>query len=395
MEYNYIDCDLDHLQLTWVSVASLMVIALQYTLDSFSHSMPPRSSGDNGNFKSSTYHSAAQHITQHLTSGPMKTAAMVRNKWLSHIQKIYQDLEGFHTKSGHHWDNTCGAGVQGKFDKEVFEDYVKNHPLISPFKNSGWEFYDLMLNIMPNGAAHGTNAFTPGTFHASTMDYDTEHPLATSDGGERGAGPLTSKAVAPDRSNHPAGIIEWHQIIHSTPPSTTYDMPSSNMPPPPSSSLGKCSHSEMAADDDIGSVLPFADVSDLTPSISASNKQLELSAALTSTRGSRSCHSRQTSQAVLEPIAAVGLQGSINFLMSKITTHMSSAIEQALITRSQAIQQLDGEDHDLPRHLRAHIQSSIAQNVGFADMYLKMASKEDRIVYVELEYGRAGGSHTR
>ncbi|KIK19919.1 hypothetical protein PISMIDRAFT_106746 [Pisolithus microcarpus 441] len=140
--------------------------------------------GDNGNFKSSTYHSTIQHIAQHLTSGPMKTAAMVRNKWLSHIQKIYQDLEGFHTKSGHHWDNTCGAGVQGKFDKEVFEDYAKNHLLIQPFKNSGWEFYDLMLNIMPNSAACGTNAFTPGTSHVSTMDYDTEHPLATSDGGE-------------------------------------------------------------------------------------------------------------------------------------------------------------------------------------------------------------------
>ncbi|KAI6012123.1 hypothetical protein PISMIDRAFT_96338, partial [Pisolithus microcarpus 441] len=141
--------------------------------------------GDNGNFKSSTYHSATQHIAQHLTSGPMKTTAMVRNKWLLHIQKIYQDLEGFCTKSGHHWDNTCAAGVQGKFDKEVFEDYVKNHLLIQPFKNSGWEFYDLMLNIMPNGAAHGTNAFTLGTSHVSTMDYDTEHlALATSDGGE-------------------------------------------------------------------------------------------------------------------------------------------------------------------------------------------------------------------
>ncbi|KAI6020754.1 hypothetical protein BKA83DRAFT_4126700 [Pisolithus microcarpus] len=126
--------------------------------------------GDNGNFKSSTYHSAAQHITQHLTSGPMKTTAMVRNKWLSHIQKIYQDLEGFHTKSGCHWDNTCGAGVQGKFDKEVFEDYAKVHHI-----------HNIPVDEL---TTCGTNAFTPGTSYVSTMDYDTEHPLATSNGGE-------------------------------------------------------------------------------------------------------------------------------------------------------------------------------------------------------------------
>ncbi|KAI6017344.1 hypothetical protein PISMIDRAFT_116184, partial [Pisolithus microcarpus 441] len=108
--------------------------------------------GDNGNFKSSTYHATALHISQHLTSGPAKSAAMVRNKWISHI---YQDIEGFRGKSGCHWDNICGAGVQGKFDEEVFENYAKNHPLICLFKNSGWEFYKLMLNIMPNGASHG------------------------------------------------------------------------------------------------------------------------------------------------------------------------------------------------------------------------------------------------
>ncbi|KIK25384.1 hypothetical protein PISMIDRAFT_44374, partial [Pisolithus microcarpus 441] len=96
--------------------------------------------GDNGNFKSPTYHATALHISQHLTSGPAKSAVMVRNKWISHVRK-----------SGCHWDNIHGAGVQGKFDGELFEIYAKNHSLICLFKNSGWEFYKLMLDIMPNG----------------------------------------------------------------------------------------------------------------------------------------------------------------------------------------------------------------------------------------------------
>ncbi|KAI6020361.1 hypothetical protein BKA83DRAFT_4016032, partial [Pisolithus microcarpus] len=37
--------------------------------------------GDNGNFKSSTYHAAAEHIAPLLKDGPPKTSAAVKNKW--------------------------------------------------------------------------------------------------------------------------------------------------------------------------------------------------------------------------------------------------------------------------------------------------------------------------
>ncbi|KAI5999725.1 hypothetical protein EDC04DRAFT_2584267, partial [Pisolithus marmoratus] len=40
---------------------------------------------DNSNFKPSIYNAAAQHISQHLISGPAKTNAMVKNKWISHV----------------------------------------------------------------------------------------------------------------------------------------------------------------------------------------------------------------------------------------------------------------------------------------------------------------------
>ncbi|KAI6046733.1 hypothetical protein EDC04DRAFT_2887578 [Pisolithus marmoratus] len=103
---------------------------------------------------------------------------MVRNKWVSHIQKIYQDIKGFRGKSGCHWDNVNGAGVQGKFDEAIFKDYAKTHPTICPFKHSGWEYYELMLNMMPNGVTCSTNTFSPSASHAvapSAVDYITEN----------------------------------------------------------------------------------------------------------------------------------------------------------------------------------------------------------------------------
>ncbi|KAI5987964.1 hypothetical protein EDC04DRAFT_3097749 [Pisolithus marmoratus] len=138
MDFKYFDCDLDCLWLAWVSVASLVALASQYTLNSLYTPMPPKvcvpkaswndqevgslqihylhehwvEVGDNGNFKSSMYKSAAEHISKHLTSGPVKTTAMVRNKWVSH----------------------------GKFNEAIFEDYAKTHLTIHPFKYSGWEY---------------------------------------------------------------------------------------------------------------------------------------------------------------------------------------------------------------------------------------------------------------
>ncbi|KAI6016033.1 hypothetical protein BKA83DRAFT_4129081 [Pisolithus microcarpus] len=172
---------------------------------------------------------------EHLTSGPAKSAVMVRNKWISHI---YQDIEGSQGKSSCHWDNVHGAGVQGKFNEEVFENYAKNHPLICLFKNSGWEFYELMLNIMPNGTLHGNNAFTPSTLNFSTDSAQqvTDHSPAPN--GE-------TSLEFPDPSRYSLNISQWCEMLPvdntPKPPSASGDTISNMLssqvsPPPPSSS---------------------------------------------------------------------------------------------------------------------------------------------------------------
>ncbi|KAI6015978.1 hypothetical protein EDC04DRAFT_2577884, partial [Pisolithus marmoratus] len=102
--------------------------------------------GNNGNFKSSTYHVAAEHITLLLKDGPPKTHAAVKNKWTGYI---YWDIEQYQAmRSGTHWDHQHGANVQGKDSEQVFMDFVKDHPLMCPFKTTGWEFYPLVEQII-------------------------------------------------------------------------------------------------------------------------------------------------------------------------------------------------------------------------------------------------------
>ncbi|KAI6004579.1 hypothetical protein EDC04DRAFT_2908110 [Pisolithus marmoratus] len=381
MDINYFDCNLDHLWLTWISVASLVALAAQHTVDLISSLMPPKASGPNAswnNQENSTYNSATQYISQFLTSGPPKTGAMVKKKWVSHI---YQDIEGFRGKSGCHWDNVHGAGVQCKLDKEVFESYAKTHPFIHPFKNCGWEHYGLVFNIIPNSAAQGTNAFilhiTQTASTSTTISQNTE-------------------TTSTNRSTVPSGIkspnVQSSQVI-PPPPSLVLSSASAldasgDVPPTNTSNLRKQVHSEVAGDNDVGSAFPFVDASNI--STFNCNKHAQLSAAVDSARSGHS-HCSQKSTAPLDPHVQ-DLQTSIKQLMTSITMTLSLSVKQASITRSHAIQLLDGEDSNLPRSQRAFIWLSIAQSLGFTDIYLRTTDKEDQVEYVNLEYQLKFGS---
>ncbi|KIN94545.1 hypothetical protein M404DRAFT_167969, partial [Pisolithus tinctorius Marx 270] len=114
--------------------------------------------GDNGNFKMATYQAAALHIANYCTDGPPKNYQAVRNKWTGYIRKIYRDIEYYRAQpSGAHWDNEKGANIQGQHAEQVFEDFVKSHPLIRQFKTSGWDLYPYVADIIPHGGAHGAN----------------------------------------------------------------------------------------------------------------------------------------------------------------------------------------------------------------------------------------------
>ncbi|KAI6097895.1 hypothetical protein F5141DRAFT_1254803 [Pisolithus sp. B1] len=166
-------------------------------------------------------------------SGLPKTVAMVRNKWVSHI---YQDIKGFQGKLGCHWDNMHGARVCAELGGEVFESYTKTHPLICPFKNCGWEYYTLLLDIIPNSVAQGANAFVPHIPQTATTSVAEDAEWNETVLGNSSAIPLDVRS-----SNAQSG-----QATTPTPPSAPLSSTSAldssgNIPPSstPPASLGK------------------------------------------------------------------------------------------------------------------------------------------------------------
>jgi len=101
--------DTDHQRLVWAPILSFAALLSQYTVDSFISSMtskPPKTqwqpdevttlvhylhthradAGDGGNFKQTTYTTAAAHINMiYPNATHLKTPAAVKNKWTSFV----------------------------------------------------------------------------------------------------------------------------------------------------------------------------------------------------------------------------------------------------------------------------------------------------------------------
>ena len=97
--------------------------------------------GDAGNFRLTTYNAAVDHIVPYHSSGPKKTGKMCKTKWSSvcyycwlfihtnwsvflQIKHIYSAIENYQNQSGFHWDNICGAGIEGDTAEAVWTTYI-------------------------------------------------------------------------------------------------------------------------------------------------------------------------------------------------------------------------------------------------------------------------------
>lgn len=82
------------------------------------------------------------------------------------IRQLFQVRKGvthLQKKSGWHWDNTNGYRRDDTAAEEIsWEALVLQHPIVAPFKNSGWallEYVDLLQPAKPKG----DNVFRPGS----------------------------------------------------------------------------------------------------------------------------------------------------------------------------------------------------------------------------------------
>ncbi|KAG2076620.1 hypothetical protein BDR04DRAFT_1003374, partial [Suillus decipiens] len=79
--------------------------------------------GETGNFKPAVYTAAAENIAGLWTNGAKKTGAHCKTKWT--LKQIYSMIETYCNRSGFHWDDDHGAGIEGDAAIKVWNEYTQ------------------------------------------------------------------------------------------------------------------------------------------------------------------------------------------------------------------------------------------------------------------------------
>ncbi|KAF9050458.1 hypothetical protein BJ165DRAFT_1341635 [Panaeolus papilionaceus] len=122
-------------------------------------------SGDNANFKATTFRSALPVIAPYHKQGPQKTVKMLQNKWAS-LRALLLIIRGIQSCSGWTWDDKNGAGITPA-SSSSWDDYVKKHKGAAPFRNKGWRYLSFMDVLIPSSRARGSHTFYPASSGSS------------------------------------------------------------------------------------------------------------------------------------------------------------------------------------------------------------------------------------
>ncbi|KIM59452.1 hypothetical protein SCLCIDRAFT_9936 [Scleroderma citrinum Foug A] len=271
--------------------------------------------GDGSNFRQDIYAAAAAHLNMiHPNPTHPKTADAVKNKWMSFK----------------------GANIVGADAEEVFNGYAKEqHPLIRHFKNSGWELYTFLQDILENDShAQGESAYAPTNVNTAMGSVDCT-------GGTGGAG----EANQIDEEMPSMSVSTAAPSLPSVPP----------LPLDGASSKGKeCK------------VEPPPDMSLPSPPSSSKHSYTEMA--------SNSTEDYATSNISGPPFS--------NSSMS----HTSSSANITSIPSRQCSVVKRAQDNDLPREVKLFVRSMITCDPGFTEVYALTVDKDEWQDYVMLEY---------
>ncbi|KAI5990585.1 hypothetical protein EDC04DRAFT_2911895 [Pisolithus marmoratus] len=87
----------------------------------------------------------------------------ISTKW-GVLKQTYNAIVTYHSRSGEHWDNECGANIGRVLVAESWSKYiaVKANIHMKPFHNKGWEYLEFLEDIFLQGGATGAHAFHAG-----------------------------------------------------------------------------------------------------------------------------------------------------------------------------------------------------------------------------------------
>ncbi|KAI5997667.1 hypothetical protein F5J12DRAFT_785131 [Pisolithus orientalis] len=90
------------------------------------------------------------------------------------LRQLYAEIQRY-CASGKHWDNDNSAAIVGIDAGQVWDEYMKTHKSLCPYRNWGWSLFDMISEIMLSGVVSSHHAFD-----ASAPSMSTPTPSATS-----------------------------------------------------------------------------------------------------------------------------------------------------------------------------------------------------------------------
>ncbi|KAJ7759770.1 hypothetical protein DFH07DRAFT_772102 [Mycena maculata] len=133
--------------------------------------------GDGGNFKPVTHRAAAKHVNEICKKGGPKTGKSCGQKYAI-LRKDLLMVDKIKNTSGYHWDDKTGVTVDDTM-LGSWQEYIKAFPGAARFKNAGWQYYDLMVPLMPS-KAKGSHVFRAGIASQAGANAEGAAPRSSS-----------------------------------------------------------------------------------------------------------------------------------------------------------------------------------------------------------------------
>ncbi|KIN97332.1 hypothetical protein M404DRAFT_32439 [Pisolithus tinctorius Marx 270] len=342
-----------------------------------------------GSFKSTTWSAATAHINKKFLKqkGVMKTSDMCRGK-LSNLKSMLRDINLWQGHSGKHWDNENGVNIISESEESDFKEWLV-------FKNIGWPLLMAMESLFPNDQAHGMCAYHPMTsvaFVSSTSGPGLSVNLSSHTSSNPVMTPSTSSTtlqfitpqvgsstsiIEDDVINQmsidkvaPANRMNVQSQLFSTqfnPPMPTLTSPMTLLSSYPPSTTSSMPSSRKRTHADANPASPSAEI----PSAQAALQLLSI-------KDNAECSSKKSkkSKETSTPTLLIGVQGSLSYLGSVISSSSAVAAQQRHTEcMHAAVEMLAWQDDDLPLLAKMALMEAFHMDGGVIDLYLMLDNK--------------------
>ncbi|KIK99047.1 hypothetical protein PAXRUDRAFT_9149 [Paxillus rubicundulus Ve08.2h10] len=215
---------------------------------------------------------------------------------------------------------------------------------------------------------------------AKVMDEPGPQRQALAEALDSGFGSMGSTISVKGKEHAIAPIITPQAVL----PTSTF----CNQACPSTSSVGKWSHSDMTGDDAVS-----INMSSTTPSPACHNLLALQPTKKEPYSSNGHCHhfpppshkSASAWQSHAAESLMLGMQGSLNFLTLSLNNLDITAEDKVSACRAVALTMLQEQDGDLPKDIKAFFRAMIVHNVGFTDVYMLTANKDECTEFIRVE----------